>query len=129
VVVYGKSRSSSLRRSCLIREFVFFVSFLYAIGFVGNWVIPKSVDSGEPGPLGAAILIKAALFEAFSRFNTVSWPGKASRVGGPESSPNPGSGATFVLFASLILDLMYWQWRPMTDVIWSVQNPSLVTLL
>jgi protein-S-isoprenylcysteine O-methyltransferase Ste14 len=106
----------------------FLGTILYAIGFVGNLVVPKTID-GEPElPLVNAILTDVLLLLIFALQHSImarpsfkSWWAKFV--------PSHLERSTFVLLASLCLILMMWQWQPVGGVVWSTENETLKTIL
>jgi protein-S-isoprenylcysteine O-methyltransferase Ste14 len=102
---------------------IFLGSFLYAIGFVGNLLVPKSMDSGGAPAFAAALIVNTLLLGLFAvQHSVMARP--AFKRWWTRFVPAPVERSTYVLLSSLALLLLFWQWRPMPDVIWDVADPS-----
>ena len=101
---------------------LFFFTFLYAIGFVGDFFVPKTIDSGQAAPLVTTLLVDVALLAIFAiQHSVMARP--AFKAWWRKIVPPPAERATYVALASLALILLFWQWRPLPSPVWAVQAP------
>jgi len=113
---------------------MFLASFLYAIGFVGDAMIPeklavpKTVNTNPADVSGRAILINVLLLSVFAiQHSVMARP--AFKKWWTQCVPPSIERSTYVALTSLILGLIYWQWHAMTPVIWNVEQPVLKAIL
>jgi len=102
---------------------VFFFAFLYAIGFVEGLWVPKTIDTGTVVPMIEALIVNILLMSLFAVQHSVM-ARRQFKEWWTQYVPKSVERSTYVLFASLALVVLFWQWRPMPDVMWQIVDPS-----
>ncbi len=103
-------------------------TFLYAVGFVGNWVVPKSIDSGASGPIISSLAVNTTLLLVFVVQHTVMARPTFKRWW-TRIVPAPIERSTYVVLASASLAAVFGLWRPLPAVIWNLDQPLLAGAL
>lgn len=106
---------------------IFFATFLYSIGFLGNLLVPKGIDTGQAGAPVAAVIVDVLLLGGFAVQHSVMarpafkkwWTGFV---------PAAMERSTYVLFSSLVLILLFWLWQPIPGVVWAASGAAAVVL-
>jgi len=103
---------------------VFFASFLYAIGFISGLVVPKTIDTGPVVPITEALIVNILLMSLFAVQHSVM-ARRQFKEWWTQYVPKSVERSTYVLFASLALVLLFWQWRQIPTVVWQVADPQI----
>jgi methanethiol S-methyltransferase len=107
---------------------VFFVTILYAIGFVSGLVVPKTIDSGAVVPIAEALIVNLLLMSIFAIQHSVM-ARKQFKQWWTKFVPVPVERSTYVLFANLALILLFWQWRPIPALVWQIADPQIAMVV
>ncbi len=108
----------------LVSYLFFFATFLYALCFVSGFIVPKTIDSGTPAPVLEAMFVDLLLMTVFALQHSVM-ARKPFKAWWTRIVPKSVERSTYVLFSSLALALLCWQWRPIPAVVWQIDNPEI----
>src|SRR5438270_3393917 len=112
----------------LVSYAFFFVTFLYALCFVENLVVPKTIDSGAPVGVPEAMVVNLLLMSLFAIQHSVM-ARRQFKEWWTRFVPKSVERSTYVLFSTLALALLCWQWRPMPGVMWQVEDTDVANAL
>ncbi|WP_156685675.1 methanethiol S-methyltransferase [Mycobacterium sp. Marseille-P9652] len=102
---------------------LFLAAFLYLVAFLADSWVPRTVDHGLPAPLGEALVVNVLLVGAFGvQHSVMARP--AFKRWWTRFVPPSIERSTYVVIASAVLGLLYWQWRTMDAVVWDVRQPA-----
>ena len=107
---------------------LFFGVFAYMAGFVGNVVVPKSIDSAYSGSTSKAVIIDVLLLALFAAQHSIMARPAFKRVW-TRIIPEPIERSTYVFIANVVTIVLMWQWRGIDQVVWNAQLPMLRGLL
>jgi len=107
---------------------VFFFTFLYAIGFVSGIGVPKTIDTGAVVPAMEAVIVNILLMSLFAVQHSVM-ARRQFKQWWTQYVPNSVERSTYVLFASLALILLFWQWRPIPALVWHIDNQQIAVAI
>lgn len=111
----------------ILAYLLFFATFLYLVGFVGDLVVPRTVDSGSAAPLASALVIDMALIALFGvQHSTMARPG--FKAGWTRIVPVALERTVYVVATSLVLIVLMVLWRPLPDLVWSVAGGGAAVL-
>jgi methanethiol S-methyltransferase len=112
----------------IVAYVVFFVTFLYAIAFVEDLLVPKTIDTGTAGPVAQALIVNLVLMSIFAIQHSVMARPQFKQWW-TKFVPPSVERSTYVLLASLALVLLFWQWRAMPTVVWNIADPHIAMMV
>ena len=101
-------------------------SLLYAIGFTTGLVVPKTIDTGDATPLGLAVAVDTLLVALFGAQHSIM-ARQGFKAWLTRFVPPAAERSTYVLFSAIALGVVFWQWRPIGGVVWSIGDQNFAT--